>query len=115
MEKTFAEAFVEHLEASGKKVTEIASASGVHKDSLYALKRGNTRNMSVDLAIKVAGAFGKSVEEFMGLKDPRIATDHLQGLIDQLSDQERAILSASIKAIVDARGTALPKPAPNEE
>lgn len=113
MEKTFSEAFIEHLEASGRKVTEIATASGVHKDSLYALKRGNTRNMSVDLAIKVAAAFGETVEEFMGLEDPHVAVGHLHGLIDQLSDQERAIFSASLKAVLDTRA-AQPEQDPDE-
>jgi len=40
MRKNFREAFIEHLERTGAKVTEIAGDTGLNKDSLYALKRG---------------------------------------------------------------------------
>lgn len=102
MQKTFSEAFNEHLEKTGARVTDIANKSGVKKDSLYALKRGTTRNMGVDDAIRVAAAFGETVEEFMGLS-PAQVRDQLAEQIARLTPQEQAILEASLAAILSQR------------
>ena len=102
MAKTFCEAFNEHLEASGVKITEIANATGVNKDSLYKLKYGRTRNMGVDDAIKVAAFFGETVEEFMGV-GPGGLRDVLLEKIAQLSERERRILEVSITAVLASR------------
>lgn len=105
MQKTFSEAFIEHLEKTGARVTEIANKSGVKKDSLYALKRGTTRNMGVDDAIRVAGAFDETVEQFMGLS-PAQVRDQLTEQIARLTPQEQAILEASLASILSHRENA---------
>jgi hypothetical protein len=97
--KTFADAFNEHVKATGRQITEISRASGVDKDALYAPRRNRVRNMSVDLAIKVAGAFGKTVEEFMGLTPVQIH-DSLARQLEKLSPKERQLLEASITAFL---------------
>jgi plasmid maintenance system antidote protein VapI len=102
MHKTFSDAFNEHLEKTGARVTNIATKSGVKKDSLYALKRGTTRNMGVDDAIRVAAAFGETVEEFMGLS-PAQVRDQLVEQIARLTPSEQAILEASLTAILSQR------------
>ena len=102
MHKTFSQALIEHLENTGVRVTEIAAATGVHKDALYKLKYGKTRNMSVDDAIKVAAFFGETVEEFMGI-GPGALRDTLMDQIAQLSESERQIFEASLKAVLAAR------------
>ena len=102
MRKNFREAFIEHLERTGAKVTEVAAATGLNKDSLYALKRGTTMNMNVKDAILVAQFFGETVEEFMGI-GPRALRDTLIDQISQLTDSERQIFEASLKAVLAAR------------
>lgn len=102
MKQTFADAFRAHLERSDLKVTDVALRSGVNKDALYALKRGTTRNMAVDDAIRVAKAFGMSVEVFMGLQ-PAPVRSHLATQVDQLSDREAQVLAASLDALLAAR------------
>jgi len=102
MQKTFSEAFNEHLDRTGARVTDIANKSGVKKDSLYALKRGTTRNMGVDDAIKVAAAFDETVEEFMGLS-PAQVRNQLAEQIARLTPSEQAILEASLTAILSQR------------
>lgn len=102
MQKTFADAFNDHLERTGLPVTELARKSGVNKDALYKLKYRKTKNMTVDEAIRVAAAFGETVEEFMGLSPAQIR----EGLAEQvarLSPREQAILEASIAAILAQR------------
>ena len=107
MEKTFSEAFNEHLDRTGARVTDIASKSGVKKDSLYALKRGTTRNMGVDDAIRVAAAFGETVEQFMGLA-PVLVRDQLSEQIGRLTEQEQAVLEATLAALLSQRKQAAP-------
>lgn len=113
MHRTFSEAFIRHLETTGARVTDIAKKSGVKKDSLYALKRGTTRNMAVDDAIRVAAAFGETVEEFMGLSPVQVR-DQLAEQIGRLSPSEQAILEASLSAILSQRDTADPAPLQDE-
>jgi transcriptional regulator with XRE-family HTH domain len=98
MKKTFSDAFNEHIARTGETVTEIAKRSGVPKDALYSLRRGKTRNMAVDDAIRVAAAFGETVEEFMGLTPPQIR-DELLEEIAHLTPSERAVLQASLSAL----------------
>lgn len=100
--KTFSDAFVEHLEKTGAKVTTIARAAGVTKDALYAVKRGTTQNMAVDDAIRVAAAFGETIEEFMGL-NPLQIRDGLAEQLAQLTDAERAVIEATIRAFLENR------------
>lgn len=102
MTKTFSAALIEHLDRTKRKVAEVAETAGVNADALYKLKSGNTRNMGVDDAIKVAHAFGETVEEFMGF-DQRQLQSELQETFDQLTQSEQTILLASIKAILDLR------------
>lgn len=102
MEKSFSEALIMHIETSGRSVSEIAAAAGVNRDALYKVRSGKTKNMAVDDAVKVAAAFGKTIEEFMGLNEARVKSE-LQQQLDLLTDQERALLLGSIKAVVGQR------------
>ncbi|HDZ82786.1 MAG TPA: hypothetical protein ENH56_16345 [Roseobacter sp.] len=99
MQKTFSQAFIEHLEQSDLKVTEIAIRAGVSKDALYSLKYGKSQNMAVDDAIRVAAVFGKKVEEFLGLSEAQIRST-LAEKVARLSSREQAILEASLDAIL---------------
>lgn len=113
MHKNFSEALIEHLDRTGKQVTEIAKKSGVRKDALYSLKYGKSLNMAVDDAIRVAAAFGETVEEFMGLNPVQIR-DQLSEQLARLTPQEQAILEASLAALLSQRDNQLMK-APQDE
>lgn len=102
MQKTFSEAFIEHLDKTGKKVTEIARTSGVPKDALYSLKYGKTRNMGVEDAMRVAAAFGETIEEFMGVSTGQVR-DRLLIQMAQLTERERALLEAALAAVLANR------------
>lgn len=102
MHKNFRDAFNEHVKSTGVRITEIAAATGLKKDSLYALRRGTTMNMNVKDAIKVAAFFGETVEEFMGIGRGALR-DSLMDQIAQLSESERQIFEASLKAVLAAR------------
>ena len=107
MQKTFSQAFQEHLETTGAKVTDIALKSGVSKEALYSLKYGKSRNMAVDDAIRVAAAFDQTVEEFMGLKEEDVRSVLYEQLA-QLTDRERQIVIGTAKAILAQRQATTP-------
>ena len=83
-------------------MTDIAARANVSKEALYALKRGTTKNMAVGDAIRVANAFGETVEEFMGMT-PTQVRDSLVTQLSQLTERERALLEASLTAILAGR------------
>ena len=99
MEKTFSQAFAEHIRSSGLSVAQVAEMTKLKADALYKLNKGTNRNMNVNDAIKVASVFGETIEEFMGVSE-RQTKSELLVMIERLSDRERELLLASIKAIV---------------
>lgn len=102
MKKSFSEALNHHLDATGRKIPDIAEASGVKADALYKLKYGKTLNMAVDDAMRVAAAFGKTIEEFMDSRPARVKSELAQQ-IDLLTESERELLLASITALLAGR------------
>ena len=102
MQKRFREAFLQHLEATGTSVASVARGAGVSKDMLHKLKQGRTMAINVDDAIKIAAYFGQTVNEFVGGTREEIE-DTLLRQIAQLSQAERKLLAASLRALLDAR------------
>jgi ribonucleoside-diphosphate reductase alpha chain len=75
----FNEAFEKHLSASGKKLADVARESGVSRDVLNKLRSRENASTSVENAIRIAQAFGSSLEDFLGdvSKNPGISPHHL--------------------------------------
>ncbi|SFQ52202.1 helix-turn-helix domain-containing protein [Donghicola eburneus] len=99
---SFLEALNRHLDEWSEDITTLALRAGVKRDALYKVKYGKTRTPSVEIAVKVAHAYGKSVEEFMGLS-PAQVRDQLAEQIARMTPQEQAILEASLTAILSQR------------
>lgn len=83
-------------------VAEVARRSGVSKDQLNKLKQRASAKTNVDDAKLVAGAFGKSLDDFLNGSEP---SPHLEaiGLLGQLSESERDFLLDAAKAAVARR------------
>lgn len=113
MHKSFSAAFIAHLDTTGAKVTDIARSSGVPKDALYSLKYGKSRNMGVEDAIRVAAAFGETVEEFMGLSPSQPSTG-LSEQMAKLTAREQRLLEASLAAILADRDSLIAEEARDE-
>lgn len=62
---TFSEAFQRAVSSSGRSVREIADKAGVSYEQLKKVGQGKTRSMNADDAVKVARAFGVSVDDFL--------------------------------------------------
>lgn len=65
MDMTFKEALERALGETGKTLRSVAVASGVSYDQLKNLKQGKAQTTNVDDAVKVAKAFGVTVENLM--------------------------------------------------
>lgn len=101
----FRDALQRHLDERSEDVTKLAQRAQVGKDALYKVLSGKTRIPGVEIAVRVAHAYGKSVEEFMGLS-PAQVRDQLAEQIARLTPQEQAILEASLTAILSQRDNA---------
>jgi transcriptional regulator with XRE-family HTH domain len=94
----FAAALEAHLSEHAEDLTSLANRAGVSRNALYKVRYGKTKSPSVDIAIKVARAYGETVEEFMGLTPVEIR-DELLAEIAQLSPSERSVLHAALMAL----------------
>lgn len=95
---TFLQALEKHMEASGDDVTTLAKRANVSRDALYKVVYRKTKTPSLEIIVKVAAAFGETVEEFMGLTPVQIRDDLLDE-ISRLTPSERAVLRASLIAL----------------
>lgn len=64
MEKPFKEALEHALKVTGRSLRSVAIAAGVSYDQLKSLMQGKSNTTNVDDGLKVASAFGVSVEDF---------------------------------------------------
>ncbi len=62
---SFTEAFRAHLANSGKKLTEVANASGVSLDVLKKLNSQDGYSTAVDNAVAIAAVFDMTMEQFV--------------------------------------------------
>lgn len=112
MEKmSFRQALLALLESDEKiSLRSLATKAGVSYDQLKKLKSGKSESTNVDDAIRIAGALGLTVNEFV--RDPVAALrDDVARQYSQLSDEERAFLrkiSAAEAAAAQAAGPQSP-------
>lgn len=96
MTKTFREAFIEALDRTGWSIRKVAGISGVSEEQLKKVNQGKSRSTNVDDAVKVANAFGVTLEEFL---DDQTIQDRIE-IVEQylqLSPQERDFLQAAAR------------------
>ncbi|MCG3267758.1 helix-turn-helix transcriptional regulator [Yoonia sp. I 8.24] len=105
MTKTFRDALVEMLEQTKMSVAELARVSGVSKDQLNKLRQRETAKTNVEDARKIAAAFGKTLDNFIGHPISKEDVD-LAKTLSQLEPSEREFLLNAAKAQIAARGQA---------
>jgi len=96
MTKTFREALLEALEQPGWTMVRVAKISGVSLEQVKKIKQGKTRATNVDDAVRIANAFGVTLDEFVGDQTATIRS----AVVDEynrLSDAERSFLRAAAK------------------
>lgn len=95
---SFQQALMRHIEGANEDVTTLAKRADVSRDALYKVVYGKTKSPNLEIIIKVARAYNKSVEEFMGLVPARV-NDSLLDEISRLQPSEREVLQASLKVL----------------
>lgn len=96
--KTFREAFIEYRARSGWSIKHVAEIAEVSDEQLKKLHQGATRSTNVDDAVKVAHAFGVTLDEFLG-DDFAADRDETVSLWLQLSEQERNLIRAASRGL----------------
>ncbi len=65
MKTSFKEALEHALQTTGRSLREVTEAAGVSYDKFKSLRQGKSRTTGVDDAIKIADAFGVSLDQFL--------------------------------------------------
>jgi transcriptional regulator with XRE-family HTH domain len=110
MSKTFRDALIEMLEQTKMSVAELARVSGVSKDQLNKLRQRDTAKTNVEDARKIASAFGKTLDNFIGHPISKDDVD-LAKVLSQLEPSERQFLINAAKAQIAARNQPQKQPA----
>lgn len=96
MTRTFREAFLEALEATGWPISRVAAEAGVSAEQLKKLKQGRSQSTNVDDALRVAHVFGVTLDEFLCDNTAQIRSE-VADLWRLLSPEERDILLAAAR------------------
>lgn len=98
MTKSFRDAFIAAVQRSGWSISKVAERAGVSVEQLKKLNQGRSLSTNVDDAIKVAHAFGLTLDEF--LEDETVSDRaHVVDLYNQLSESERKFLRAAARGL----------------
>jgi phage repressor protein C with HTH and peptisase S24 domain len=92
MMKTFSEAFQEAVRSTGRSVREVSATSGVSYEQLKKAMQGKTRSMNADDAVRVARAFGVTVEELLAGRFSPTAPTPLIAVAGRVSAGDRVQL-----------------------
>ncbi|UXU75531.1 MULTISPECIES: helix-turn-helix domain-containing protein [unclassified Paracoccus (in: a-proteobacteria)] len=79
------------LDLSGKSLRQVAAESGVSYEQLKKMLQREDASTNFDDGVRVAQAFGVSVDEFLGDPSIRLRTELLR-LFQQLSPEEQEFL-----------------------
>jgi plasmid maintenance system antidote protein VapI len=99
MAKDFQIALKWHMERYDTKVVDLARDTGVTRDVINKLLRRENASTDVENAILIAAYYGKSVNEFITLRDAD-ETSQTRALLDLLSPEARRLLDAQIRGLV---------------
>jgi transcriptional regulator with XRE-family HTH domain len=109
-ERTFAQRLKAAIEAD-PNLTEagLATKAGLSNSVIRKLLKGDTQNPRVDTAIKICGALGTTLEDFMSgaFQDATVPADEedqrIRHLMSQLTIEERVRLVTYGEGLRDAR------------
>lgn len=88
---------------SNQSLQQVADAIGISKAHIWELEKGRSKNPSFELVRKLAGHFGVSIDELVGVaEEPEAGTLQIERLhrgFEDLSDGDRAVVEDMIKAL----------------
>lgn len=96
MAKKFRDALIEALDRTGWKLQAVCEAAGVSYEQMKKVRAGKSASTNVDDALKMAHAFGLSLDEFVG--DTTVEDrQEVVALWREISEAEREILRAAAR------------------
>ena len=98
MTMTFRSALLAALEHSNASLKQVADGTGVSYEQLKKISQRETASTNVDDAVRIAGFFGVSLDEFLGNSLVTIRSETVQ-LYLQLTPAEREILQAAARGL----------------
>ena len=102
MTLTFRNALMGAVEKSGKSLKAVAEGAGVSYEQLKKLNQYKSKSTNVDDAVRVAGFFGMTLDQFLE-DDAVIIRSEIVDLYNQLTDQERLMILGAVKAALASR------------
>ncbi|MDO6587358.1 helix-turn-helix transcriptional regulator [Salipiger sp. 1_MG-2023] len=99
MAHDFRHAFIWHLDRHGTKLSDLVNETGVSRDVLNKLKARENSSTTVENAMLIAAYYGKSISDFIALKDADEASA-ARALFDLLTPEERRLVEAQIRGIL---------------
>lgn len=102
MASDFRKALLWHMDHHDTGISDIVSATGVSRDVINKLKARENASTTVENAMLIAAYYGKTVNEFIALKDAT-AISRATALIEMLKPEERRLLEAQIRGLLAQR------------
>lgn len=99
MKMTFSEALTRVLDETGISLRAVAEGAGVSYEQLKKVKQGKSKSTNVDDAVKVANFLGMTLDELLD-DDTAAIRSEIVDLYNQLTQQQRSFLLASVKGIL---------------
>ncbi len=109
---TFRDALLKHLDETGVSVADLAKNAEVSAQQIYKIKQGKSASTNVDDAIKIAGHFGKTVEEMV--YGANASASSLLRVYSKLNIAQRVRLLAYAQGLIDAGSGEVAEPLPTE-
>lgn len=121
-DRTFAQLLQAVIDADAKLTPAgLAKKAGLDNSAIRSILSGKAKNPRLDTAMKICGALGTTLEDFMSgafLADPNTIDpeeQRIRDLLSQLTIEERRLLLTYGEGLRDAARTAPSTPVPDEE
>lgn len=103
MSADFRKALIWHMDHHGTAIADLVKATGVSRDVINKLKAREGSSTTAENAMLIAAYYGKSVNDFVALREASEAT-RTAAMLDLLQPEERRLLQAQIRGLLSERG-----------
>lgn len=102
MSDDFKAALEWHIAQHNTKIADLAAGTGVSRDIINKVRLREKASTSVENAVLIAAYYGKTVNDFLA-KRPATETSRMRALLDLLSTEDRRLLEAQIRGLIQHR------------
>jgi transcriptional regulator with XRE-family HTH domain len=100
--KGFRDALLWHMQQHQTTIAALAKGSGVSADVIKKVRSREGASAKAEDAWRIASFFGKDLEQFIRRDDPR-DDQGFRALLTLMTQQEKKILEAQMRAMIQAR------------